>query len=266
MKIKKNKTILIFISALFLVFIFHFSGLSRPLESLLLNSVKPLTSRFYSLGSNISGSYSSEQDIIRLQEDLAKSRQELAATRISESRCLEIESENEKLRQLLEFKKSSAYHLLAVDIVASEAGSEGSRDLIIDRGERDGVIPVAGVVSQAGAIVGKVIEVKDDYSKICLTTSPGCQLAASVQNREKTQGITDGNLGLTIDMSYIPQLEKINIGDLIVTSGLGGNIPRGLLIGRVSQVNSESNEVWQQATIDPYDDFSDLTIAAVIIP
>ena len=67
-------------------------------------------------------------------------------------------------------------------------------------------------------------------------------------------------------MNYIPQTEKINAGATVVTSGLGANIPRGLVIGRVKEVRSESNAVWTDATIEPLVDFNNLTIVSIIIP
>ena len=98
-----------------------------------------------------------------------------------------------------------------------------------------------------------------------MTTSPGCKLAAAIQNQTKAQGITDGDLGLTIKMNYIPQLEKISLGDTVITSGLGDKIPRGLVIGKVIEVVSESNEVWQGATIEPLVNLNTLTVVTVII-
>jgi rod shape-determining protein MreC len=67
-------------------------------------------------------------------------------------------------------------------------------------------------------------------------------------------------------MNYIPQLEEINQGDIIITSGLGGDIPRGLVIGRVAQVNKQSNEIWQDVTIEPLSSWHSLTIVSVILP
>jgi rod shape-determining protein MreC len=67
-------------------------------------------------------------------------------------------------------------------------------------------------------------------------------------------------------MNYIPQLEKVTVGDTVVTSGLSEDIPRGLVIGRVTNVKSISNEVWQTATIEPLLNFKNLTVVSVVIP
>ena len=67
-------------------------------------------------------------------------------------------------------------------------------------------------------------------------------------------------------MNYIPQSEKINNNDVVITSGLGGNIPRGLVVGKVSQINNRSNEIWQDVNIEPLFNINTLTIVTVLIP
>jgi rod shape-determining protein MreC len=71
---------------------------------------------------------------------------------------------------------------------------------------------------------------------------------------------------MTIKMNYIPQLEKISPGDMVISSGLERSIPRGLLIGKVTQVHNTSNGVWQTATIEPISNLDKLTIVSIIIP
>jgi rod shape-determining protein MreC len=201
--------------------------------------------------------------------EIDRLKKEVAYNVINNSRWLEIEDENKKLRNQLNFISNNNFKAVVANIMAKEASfsvSDGSRDVIIDKGEGDGLRVDLGVLSDDGVIVGKVIEVNKSTSRICLITTPGCQLAASLQNEDKTKGVTDGNLGLTIEMSYIPQLEKISLNDTVITSGLGGSIPRGLVIGRVSNVKSESNEVWQSAIIEPLVDFNDLTVVSIIVP
>jgi rod shape-determining protein MreC len=123
-----------------------------------------------------------------------------------------------------------------------------------------------GVVDENGVIIGKIIEVKDHSARACLTTGANCQLAAAIINETKTIGLSEGELGLTIKMNYIPQMENIRPEDIVITSGLGGDIPRGLVIGRVSQVNNQSNEIWQDVTIEPLSSLRSLTIVSVILP
>ncbi len=265
-RIKKNNPVvpcLIIAAALFFL---HISGFLRPLENSLVYLVKPIASRFYNAGTNIKTAYDANnnpEDPAARADRLAK---EVLVLTVANSRSLEIEEENRKLREALKFASNSNSRTVVASVIAKEAAAEDSLGLVINRGAKDGLVAGLAVVSEDGLIVGKVLETKDATAKICLTTNPNCQLAAAIQNSDKTQGITDGDLGLTIRMNYIPQLEKIAPGDIVITSGLGEHIARGLVIGRVTQVFNESNEVWQEAIIEPLVDLDNLTIVSVLIP
>jgi rod shape-determining protein MreC len=266
LKIRKNNPVVMFLVVAGLLIFFHGVGLLRPLEDVLLAAVKPLSGRLYSWGVSLSTSYRDNQDKNDLQTKIAELSHQVAILTVANSQCQETADENQKLQAALHFLKTNNFQAVVADIIAQESVVDSNGDLIINRGTRDGLRTGLGVVSAEGVIIGKVTDVKDTSAVVCLTTSPNCQLAAAIQNQSKTQGITDGDLGLTIKMSYIPQLEKIAGGDMVITSGLGGDIPRGLLIGRVTQVYNASNEVWQEATIEPLVNAANLTVVSVIKP
>jgi len=266
MKIKKNNPIVIFIVVAGLLFFLHSLGALGPAEDFLWFLTKPVSSRLYTWGSSFRRFYQDNRSQNELNIQVDKLTKEVAVLTIANSQCLDEIEENKKLRAALKFSQANNFRVVVANVIAKETAVEDSRDLIINRGSNDGLFPGLGLISEEGAIVGKVVEVKAATARACLTTSPNCQLAAAIQNQAKTQGITDGDLGLTIKMNYIPQLEKIAGGDLVITSGLGGNIPRGLVIGRVSRVYNASNEVWQSATIEPLVNFDNLTVVSVVIP
>ena len=269
-KIRKNKPIVIFAVVLGLLVFLHIIGILRPIEQAFFLAVKPLNSSLYEWGTSLDSSFVEKQEKEELVAEIERLQKEIAALAISQAKWSEVAEENNKLRAQLEFRSSHEFQTVLASIVAKEGATlssdNESRDIIIDKGSRDGVRSGLAVLSEEGIIIGKISEVKAASSRVCLTTSPGCQLAASLQNEAKTQGITDGRLGLTIEMNYIPQLEKIESGDMVITSGLSESVPRGLVIGQVSGVRSESNEVWQTATIEPLMNFNNLTLVAVIIP
>ncbi len=268
-KISRKNPILIAAVVFGLLIFLHLLGILRPLERGLSYIAKPIGARFHAWGTNFGFSYEEKREKEELLTEISRLEAEAAKLAIDSARCLMIEEENNKLRNQLDFAASNDFKTVMANIIAKEGSlpaEESSRDIIIDKGSRDGLKFDMGVLSEEGIIIGKVIELKDDSARVCLTTSPGCQLAASLQNSDKTQGLTDGRLGLTIMMDYIPQLEKINIGDTVITSGLSSTIPRGLVVGRVTDVRSESNEVWQSATIEPLINLNNLTVVSVILP
>jgi len=268
-KLKRNNPIFIFLVVFGMLVFFHSIGLLSPVENFFLNLIKPVSGRFYNIGNNFNKSYQDRESQASLQSKVDDLSKTVAILSVANSQQKEILEENSKLRSQLKFLNDNNFKAVAALVIARESlveGNEDGQDLIINKGLVDGITLGQGVLSEEGLIIGKVIDVKETSAKICLTTSQECKLAAAVQNQTKTQGITDGDLGLTIKMNYIPQLEKISIGDTVITSGLGGKIPRGLLIGKIIDIRNESNEVWQDATIEPLVNLNNLTVVTVIIP
>jgi len=268
-RFKKNSPILIFLVVFGLLVFLHGVGALRPLENFFLNITKPISGQFYQWGNIFSRSYKNRESQASLQAKVDELTKEVAALTVANSQEKEIIDENTKLRSQLKFLNDNNFKAVAVAVVARESlteSTEEGQDLIINKGTNSGIQVGQGVVSEEGIIVGKIIEAKETSARVCLTTTPECKLAAAVQNQNKTQGVTDGDMGLTIKMSYIPQLEKIAPGDTVITSGLGGSIPRGLVVGKVIEVRNESNEVWQDATIEPLVNLNNLTVVTVIIP
>lgn len=268
-KIKKNNPIFISLVVFGLLVFLHGLGALRPFENFFLRTLKPVSERFYGLGNAFSRSYQDSEDQQSLKAKVEELSRELVRLTVENSKQKELVEENAKLSSQLKFLNDNNFKAVAAAVIAREALAEGTdegQDLIINKGTRDGITIGQGVVSENGFIIGKVIETKEMSAKICLTTSPECKLAAAVQNQTKTQGITDGDLGLTIKMNYIPQVEKITVGDTVITSGLGGKIPRGLVIGKIIELRNESNEVWQDATIEPLLNLNNLTVVTVITP
>lgn len=243
-------------------------GLLRPLESLFNSLSAPVAEKIYKLSSSWDSSYSERRHQRDLAMDIASLEAEVSRLTIANSKLQELEDENRKLRNYLNFSGPGQYRYLMANIISQPAllgATESERDLIIDRGGKDGLKPGLAVVNEDGLIIGKIVEVKDNLSRACLITNFNCRLAATIQNSTRTIGLTDGSLGLTIKMSFIPQSEKINIGDTVITSGLGGSIPRGLVIGKVIAVDNRSNEIWQEINIEPLLNLDNLTMVSVII-
>jgi len=266
MKINRKNPFIISVVVIALLFVLYFLGWLRGVENALLLAIRPLSERLYQSSSSVNDILQRDHDIDFYRSEVQRLQAMSTELAVKNSTFQAVVEENKKLRSTLNFLQSHDLKVVTASIIAREEAGEDRRDLVINVGSRDGVRPGLGVISEAGVLVGKILNTKERTASICLTTSPNCRFAASIQNQFQTQGLTDGDLGLTIRMNYIPQLEQINTGDLVVSSGLSGDIPRGLLIGRVIQVRNESNEVWQEASIEPLLDLSKLTIVSVIIP
>ena len=91
-------------------------------------------------------------------------------------------------------------------------------------------------------------------------------MAVTANNSDHSIGLAEGNLGLSIKLNYVSQSETLNINDMIITSGLEPDIPRGLAVGRINFINQEVNDIWQDVNAEALFDVNNLSIVSVIIP
>lgn len=264
------KLIILFMATVGLLVFLHLVGVLSPLSRGLTIVLNPVTVKLQSWSMGLRRQYEERVRQGDLSIQLADLKKQVAELTVKNASLKKVEEENSNLRQHLKFLESGdeKKYILA-DVISREVFSgskENSGDMIIDKGRDDGIVSGAVVLNEQGAVVGKITEAKEKISRFTLITNSACRLAATLQNGDRTIGVTSGNLGLTIDMDYIPQMELVSIGDLVVTSGLEAGIPRGLVIGQVAKVNKSGNEIWQSVNIQPLADFEDLMIVSVLVP
>ncbi len=157
--------------------------------------------------------------------------------------------ENRRLRQLLEIKKrapwkSTVAHVVGTDIAPWRAV------ITIDVGRADGITPDMPVLCQGG-LLGRVIDTSMHYSKVMLVTDYHSRIAAIVQ-RNRARGILKGDGARGCILDYVKKGVDVQSGDVIITSGLDGIFPKGLLIGKVKLVGRrERSDLFQYIGVKP---------------
>jgi rod shape-determining protein MreC len=145
-------------------------------------------------------------------------------------------------------------------LAASVVGRDTSnlRQLIaIDAGRSDGVREGMIVVSEGRSLVGTITKVLDDYSWVMLITDPKSAVSAMVQE-SRAQGVVAGNYDGSLNMEFVGQGAAVKEGDFVITSGLGGGFPPGVTIGRVSDVETRDQDLFQRVTVDRLASLSNL--------
>lgn len=266
------------ITAVILLLIFlHYAKLLNPIESFSGKSLKPMFRDFYSLSMNLNKTYLREAEKQNLADELKQAKEKINQLIAENVKLRFLEEENSVLRKHLNFlNKDNRRYLIANIISRGEltgASSEGNQSVVIDKGARDGLFAGLAVVSSTaigstsqGVIVGKITNLKEQIAEVYLVTNKNSKLAASIFGENKTSGIASGELGLMVKMDFIPQTENIKAGDIVATSGLEQNIPQGLVIGLVTKVSKENNEVWQTATVEPLVDLDTLSVVSILLP
>lgn len=263
---EKNKNILIVIAVVGLLIFLHFIKILQPIEYFAGNALKPFLGGFYSLGANVRNYFQEQSDRNELNKLNKELQDEAARLTADNSKLKLLEEENQTLRQYLNFMGKKEYKYVLGNVISRTEPTIANQKIMIDKGSKDGLAPGMLAIGSFGAVIGKVGDVKDGLAEINLVTNPNCKMAATIQNFNKTAGITEGDLGLTIKMNFIPQTEKIKIGDTIITSGLESSIPRGFTVGKIAKVVQENNELWQGAVIEPLVELNKLVIVSIILP
>ena len=203
------------------------------------------------------------RDVARLSQLNDQFEAEIARL---QSQIIELQQENaelEVLSALLDFARTHAENEYITAAVIGRDISPFLHYIIINRGSDDGLRRGMPVVSSQG-LVGRVAAVTADGARVQLINDPGTAINVRVQP-SGAEGSLAGSITGDITVENIPQDANIQTGDLVLTSGLGGNFPPDILIGQVSGVRQRPVELFQTATIEPVVDFSRLEIVLVIV-
>jgi len=255
-----------FFAAIILIILLHYFGALSPAERVLERAFNPFVSGFHAFGIKIRSFYERQTSGVNLEKENRNLQSEIEQLTVEVAGLKTLEDENKNLREQLDFRNKEKRQLMLVNVSSRALAGDTNQTITLDRGSKDGLSVGLPVVSGAGVLIGKIVETKDHLASACLVTSSRCQFAVTVENQNKTIGLTKGELGLTIKMDFIPQTEVINQGELVLTSGLEQNVPRGLVLGKISQVQKLNKELWQTANIEPLVNLNDLVIASVVLP
>ena len=119
------------------------------------------------------------------------------------------------------------------------------------------------MISPAG-LVGRIVEVGAETGKAILLSDPNCRVAALVQ-RTRESGLVIGGADGRLRMLYLPETTQSQAGDLVVTAGLGGGYPKGLLIGTIRSLRREVDGLSATARVEPAIDINRLEEVLVVI-
>lgn len=191
--------------------------------------------------------------LVSTAEENISLRKELVDARQKAGRCEELEITNQRLREYLKFKDKIDQPSIAAEIIGQDP-SPWHSSLSINRGSDDGVAKGDAVLVPEG-VVGQVVEVASDYSKIMLVLDRNSSVDALVQ-RSRARAILKGGNDGGCRLEYALRKQDIQTGDAIITSGLDGVYPKGIGIGTVSRVTVKGSGVFQDIEVQPYVDFS----------
>ena len=242
--------------------ILDYTHLFQPAENVVAQLLFPLQRAFYSLGARVADLGNFFQELESLEARNRELQSLVDQLVIENVRLREAEIENATLREQLGFKEANPdFRLVAAEVIGRDP-SNFLGYILIDRGSSDGMKSNMPVVTSQG-LVGRIVEVYPRSSRVLLITDPSSSVNALIQSSRAT-GVVQGQPDGSLAMRYIQQGEEVKVGDLVLTSGLGGYFPKRLIVGQVTSVRQRDVEPFQEAEVKPTVQFNHLEIVLII--
>jgi len=189
-----------------------------------------------------------EAEVSRLQAEIIVLKQQISETRV--------------LSALVDFARVHPENRYVAAAVIGRDPNPFLKYIIINRGSDDGLRRSMPVVTQQG-LVGRISAVTAGAARVQLITDNSSSVNIRIEP-SKAQAVLQGSITGDLTLDLIPQAATIEIGDLVLTSGLGGNYPSDILVGQITSVRRKETDLFQGAAVQPVVDFAKLEIVLIV--
>ncbi len=238
------------------------TGAARPLQSVAQRAGEPLIAVTHSVTTPITEFFADLGRAGRLRDENRALMAENERLRSALAGAREGELREADLAALMALTNLPGGQLTVAGVIARDPSPV--RDVIqINRGRRDGVEDGMSVAGKGGALIGTVEKSFDSVAWVRLITDPKSAANAIVQESRATATAV-GAAGHVVRMEFVTQGAEVKPGDTVLTSGLGGSYPAGLLIGRVAKVEGGPLDVFKDVQVEPASRLSSLESVVVL--
>jgi len=232
------------------------------LQTIIIEGLSPLEKAIVISKNSVIGLWNRYIYLINVRKENQTLKKMVNRLKEENNRYTEAVMANIRLEKLLDFKEKIPAPMVPVQVVGWDP-STWFRTIIIDKGIRGGIKQNMPVVNSDG-IIGRIMQTSSDYSKVLLIIDPNSAIDSIVQ-RTRARGILGGTGEGGCGLKYFSKNDDVREGDRIVSSGLGGVFPKGLALGKVTEVKGGSLEMFQQVKVKPSVDFAKLEEVVVIL-
>ncbi|MFA7169935.1 MAG: rod shape-determining protein MreC [Candidatus Paceibacterota bacterium] len=249
-----------FIFTLFIIFVLltlNSWGYLQGAKNAVLFLLSPVQSQSQSSSNVFSNFFYTISKIDSFKDENEKLQEENLSLTYELSKSDELQRENEILRKQLKFEENLCGESDCIDFqmgrIIGRSPDGYGEFILIDLGSENGVINNQAVAITGGVMIGKVVEVFSDYSRVMLVVSPESSVNCLTQTT-RANGLVRGKYGTGARLEMIDQSKELVQGDLIITSGLETDIPKGLLVGKIQNIEESPNTVFKSAGIELFAD------------
>ena len=256
--------LLLVLSVLMLVGFLRGFVAAEPAGQVVRTVLSPVQKLFGGIYSAVDSRLEVYRDHERVLAENEALRQEVQSLRASLVKNEELAAENARLRELLGYSEEAPYELAAARVIARDR--QRWRDcIVIDKGTADGVEKNAAVLGPHG-IVGRVTSASLRSSAVMLISDPQSALSGRVQESRALVSVEGSSRpdGL-LKFECLESGDKVKVGDLVITSGLGGVFPPGLVVGRVHSVEKDFYGISDTGLLTPASNLMSVESVLVVI-
>jgi len=199
--------------------------------------------------------------LVHLQKENVMLKQRITELQKENHQMKEMALANERLQKLLQFREKISPSMVAAEVIGQDPSS-WFKSVTINKGEKNGVRKGMAVISSEG-VIGQILKTAPHYSTVLLITDYNSAIDSIIQ-RTRAKAIVEGKGENRCQLKYLLRTEEVIVGDIVVTSGLSGNFPKGLMVGEVRKVDKKGHGIFQYAELVPSVDLTKLEEVLVI--
>jgi rod shape-determining protein MreC len=199
--------------------------------------------------------------LVHLQKENTMLKQRIAELQKENHQMKEMAIANERLQKLLQFREKISSSVIAAEVIGQDPSS-WFKSVTLNKGEKDGVRKGMAVISAEG-VIGQILKTAPDYATALLITDYNSAID-SIVRRTRAKAIVEGKGENRCLLKYLLRADDVIVGDIVVTSGLGGNFPKGLMVGEITKVDKRGHGIFQHAELVPSVDLTKLEEVLVI--
>jgi len=262
MERKVKKRVWIIAAVILLLVFLHWLNVTSSLENKIISGFLNTQASIYNFFNKLNYSfinYQQAQTILKENEQLKTQLDDL----IRQNALLkDLELENNNLKALLNYFENQNFQYQIGRVIAKDVDRPNT--IVINQGSLNGLKIGQPVIVGNGVFIGKIIDVKESLATVLLLTDPALEVAVTLPSYDHSIGIARGEYGLSLKVELIPQNEVVNENDTLITSGLEGDIPRGLVLGQVNRIVSTENDLFKTATVKTLINYKNISLVGVI--
>ncbi|MCR4323020.1 MAG: rod shape-determining protein MreC [Candidatus Azambacteria bacterium] len=245
----KRKWIMLSVAMIALLIFFARLGNTAPVESVVVRATAPFAASALYAWNNIATIGVVVGDIKNASKEVTLLRKENQQLEEGSARHTELTRENDALRAQLGVGASRPRILMDAKVIAFDPLSF-SYYAVINKGARDGVNPQMPVIMPGDVVFGKIKNVHETTSEVVLIADSGNKMSGITMSGGAS-GVLGGAKGGSLVLDLIEKSAELSLDEPVVTSGLDGVYPRGLIIGKIAEVISHEEGIFKQARLRP---------------